>query len=94
MSDDSNNLSNENPELWEFPCDFLFKAMAHAEPGVEDKIIAVIQKHIPGDYIPKIKPSKQGNYISVSVNFIATSKPQLDQIYQEVNQIDEVKFCL
>jgi len=68
--------------------------MSENSDNTPDKIVAVIQKHIPGDYVPQLKPSKKGNYISVSINFVATSKPQLDQIYQEVNDIEDVKFCL
>lgn len=88
------NLSEHNPDLWEFPCQFLFKAMAHAKPGVEEQIVEVIQAHVPGDYSPKVNPSKNGNYVSVSVTFTASSKEQLDQIYIAVNQIEHVKFCL
>jgi len=88
------NLSEHNPDLWEFPSQFLFKAMAHAHPGVEELIVAVIQQHVPGDYLPKVNPSKNGNYVSVSVTFTASSKEQLDQIYIAVNEIEHVKFCL
>ncbi len=92
-------MSNEQddshiPELWEFPCQFLFKAMAHAHPGIEDEIVAVIQEFVPGDYSPKVNPSKNGNYVSVSVTFTASSKQQLDDIYIAVNKLEKVKFCL
>ncbi len=81
-------------ELWQFPCEFLFKAMAYAKEGVEDEIVAVIQKFVPGDYIPKLNPSSKGTYVSVSVSFIASSKQQLDEIYQAVNELENVKVCL
>lgn len=81
-------------ELWNFPCDFLFKAMAVSDKNAEDDIVMVIQRHAPGDYTPNIKPSKKGNYISVSVTFMATSKQQLDNVYMEVNALEHVKFCL
>lgn len=98
MSDDlSNNGSDDEPEikeLWQFPCQFMFKAMAVAKNGIEDEIIAVIQQHIPGDYTPKLNPSRSGTYVAVSVTFVATSKQQLDDIYLAVNAIEDVKFCL
>lgn len=95
MNDQDNKTEQQLvDELWQFPCNFLFKAMAEAKQGVEDEIIAVIQRHVPGDYIPKINPSRKGNYVSVSVSFTAKSKTQLDQIYMEVNALDSVKFCL
>jgi len=81
-------------ELWQFPCQFPFKAMAFANEGVEDEIVAVIQKHIPGDYTPKLNPSSKGTYVSVSITFTASSKEQLDLIYVAVNALDCVKVCL
>lgn len=95
MSDNTqDNKQEHNPDLWEFPCQFLFKAMAHAVDGVENEIVSVIQQHVPGDYSPKVSPSRKGNYVAVSVTFTATSKEQLDQIYVAVNKIEHVKFCL
>ncbi len=91
-----NELTEEQAieQLWQFPCDFLFKAMAHANQNAEDKIISVINKHVPGDYLPKLNPSKKGTYVAVSVTFKAKSKAQLDQIYLAVNELDCVKVCL
>jgi len=81
-------------ELWQFPCDFMFKAMAHANRSAEDEIISVINSYIPGDYVAKLNHSKKGNYVAVTVNFQATSKQQLDEIYLAVNELDCVKVCL
>jgi len=81
-------------ELWKFPCPFPFKAMAYANRKAEDEIVSVIQKFVPGDYIPKLNPSSKGTYVSVSVTFTASSKDQLDEIYQAVNALDCVKVCL
>jgi len=83
-----------NDDLWKFPCDFMFKAMAHANQNAEDKIVSVINKHVPGDYIPKLNPSKNGTYVAVTVTFRATSKEMLDEIYVAVNSLDCVKVCL
>ncbi|MEP1743089.1 MAG: DUF493 domain-containing protein [Kangiellaceae bacterium] len=81
-------------ELWQFPCDFMFKALAHANQQADEKIVSVINQFIPGDYVAKINPSKKGNYESVTVTFKAESKQQLDQIYIAVNKLDCVKVCL
>ena len=47
-------MSDEEFDLWNFPCDFMFKAMAHANQDAEEKIISVINSFIPGDYIAKL----------------------------------------
>lgn len=83
-----------NDDLWQFPCDFMFKALAFAEQDAETKIVSVVNQHVPGDYIPKINPSKNGNYVAVTVTFKASSKEQLDTIYLAVNALDCVKVCL
>lgn len=87
-------MSEEEIDLWKFPCDFMFKAMAHANQSAEDRIISVINQFVPGDYVPKISPSKKGNYVAVTVTFKASSKEQLDEIYLAVNKLDCVKVCL
>lgn len=85
---------DSNQELWEFPCQFMFKAMAFAVEGVEEEIVGVIQSYVPGDYSPKLNPSRTGKYVSVTVTFTATSKQQLDEIYIAVNALENVKVCL
>jgi len=96
LKENEQSIAPTNPEneLWQFPCEFLFKAMAYAKEGVEDEIVAVIQQHVPGDYTPRLTPSSKGTYVSVSVTFTATSKAQLDQIYLAVNALESVKVCL
>lgn len=91
-----NELTEEQAveQLWNFPCDFLFKAMAFANQNAEDKIISEINRIVPGDYVPKLNPSKKGTYVAVSVTFKAESKQQLDEIYLAVNQLECVKVCL
>lgn len=84
----------DNQKLWQFPCDFAFKAMALAKEGVENEVVTVIQQFVPGDYSPKLRPSKNGKYVSITINFTATSRQQLDAIYVAVNQLDSVKVCL
>jgi uncharacterized protein len=49
---------------------------------------------VPGDYVPKLNPSKNGNYVAVTVTFTAQSKDQLNTIYLAVNELDCVKVCL
>ena len=77
MTEEKDNSLKEKTEqdhindLWQFPCQFVFKAMAYSGEGVEDKIVSVIQRFVPGDYCPKLKPSSKGTYTAVSVTFTA-----------------------
>lgn len=81
-------------ELLEFPCDFPYKVMGLAQPDLQDKVLAVVQKHIPGDYSPTIKPSSKGNYHSVSVTVRAENIEQIQSLYKELAEIDIVKMVL
>jgi len=87
-------MSEKEIDLWNFPCDFMFKAMAYASQNAEDEIVSTINRYVPGDYIPKLNLSKNGTYVAVSVTFKATSKQQLDEIYLAVNALECVKVCL
>ena len=87
-------MSDEEIDLWKFPCDFMFKAMAFANQDAEEKVVSAINKIVPGDYIAKLNPSKNGTYVAISVTFKAASKEQLDEIYLAVNALECVKVCL
>ena len=87
-------MSEQNQDLWKFPCNFSFKAMTQAIDGIEDNVVSAIQIHAPGDYSAKLKPSSGGKYLSVTVNIHITSKEQLDNIYKEVYAVEGVKMLL
>lgn len=81
-------------ELLEFPTVLNFKVMGIACDELPDLIIAELQKHTPGDYSPTIKPSSKGNYHSVAVKVRVTSKEHIEQIYQTLSAIEQVRYVL
>ena len=81
-------------ELLEFPTVLNFKVMGVACVELPDLIIAELQKHTPGDYVPKIKPSSKGNYHSVSIKVTVTSKDHIETIYKTLNAIEQVRYVL
>jgi putative lipoic acid-binding regulatory protein len=81
-------------ELLEFPTVLNFKVMGVACDELPDLIIAELQKHTPGDYSPKIKPSSKGNYVSVALPVTVTSKEHIEQIYKTLNAIEQVRYVL
>ncbi|MCG3731861.1 DUF493 family protein YbeD [Vibrio cincinnatiensis] len=81
-------------DLLEFPCSFTYKVMGHAKPELPELVLEVIQRHAPGDYSPRIKPSGKGNYHSVSITITATSIEQVETLYQELGNIDIVRMVL
>jgi hypothetical protein len=81
-------------ELLEFPCHQTFKIMGLAHDELSIRIIEVLQRIAPGDYVPKIKPSSKGNYHAVSLSVKVTSKEHMELVYNELGQIDIVRVVL
>lgn len=87
-------LNTKFDELLEFPCLFSFKVMGMAEPQMVLDVISVIQKHAPGDYSPKIKPSSKGTYHSLSIPVTVSSKEHIEAIYNDLNTLELVRYIL
>lgn len=87
-------LNTKFDELLEFPCTFAFKVMGIADPQMTLDVISVIQKHAPGDYAPKVKPSSKGTYHSLSIPVTVTSKEHIENIYTDLNKLDLVRYIL
>ena len=81
-------------ELLEFPCNFTFKVVGEAKPELADEVLTVVQKNLPGDYVPKIKKSKNGNFYSVSITCYVQNISQVETLYKELSEIEIVKMVL
>jgi uncharacterized protein len=82
--------------LLEFPCDFPLKIMGATRDDFAQVIVAVVLKHAP-DFDPArvtMRPSKAGNYLSLTCTIRATSKAQLDALYRELSSHPLVKVVL
>ena len=69
-----------------FPCDFPIKVMGRKQPGFAQAVTDIVRKHAP-DFDPAsvaMRPSRQGRYLSVTCVVRATSREQLDALYQEL----------
>ena len=69
-----------------FPCDFPIKVMGRKQPGFAQGVTDIVRKHAP-DFDPasvQMRPSRQGRYLSVTCIVRATSREQLDALYQEL----------
>jgi putative lipoic acid-binding regulatory protein len=86
----------EPDTLLEFPCDFPLKVMGATRDGFAQAVVEVVQRHAPDFDAAKVemRPSKAGNYLSVTCVVRATSKPQLDALYRELTAHPWVKIVL
>ena len=94
---DVDNVDVENPEtLLKFPTEFPIKAMGKREDGFAQAVLEIVLKHAP-DFDAKtleMRPSKNGNYLSVTATINATSKAQLDDIYRALTAHPAVLMAL
>ena len=82
--------------LLEFPCGFSIKAMGLADPEFDSLVVEIVRRHAPDlhEGAVTIRPSNKGKYISVTVTIEATSKSQLDTIYQDLTNHEKVLMSL
>jgi putative lipoic acid-binding regulatory protein len=88
---------SEQPEtLLEFPCEFPVKAMGRHDAGFESMVTKIILTHAePAAGVPvTTNASSSGTYLSVTVTIEAVSKAQLDRIYQDLTDCEQVLVAL
>jgi len=88
------NEDDESP--LKFPCQFPIKAMGKSDCELDMIVVEIIRKHVPdlSEGAVYNRDSAQGNYISVTVVVNATSRAQLDAIYQDLVDCEAVIMAL
>ncbi len=84
------SLNTKFDELLDFPCLFSFKVIGTASATLQEKIVAVTQQHVPGDYSPRSRKSSKGNYDSISINVKVQDKDQIESLYVAFGNIPGV----
>ena len=87
---------SEEETLFEFPCQFPIKAMGKNKPDFDSIVVSIVRQHVDdlNEGAVKTKLSKADIYMSVTVTINATSKKQLDSIYQELTDCPDVMMTL
>lgn len=87
-------MTEESP--LEFPCRFPIKMMGRESPAFRATARALVEKHVGevADDAVQAALSRNGRFVSVTVTIIATSKQQLDDIYQDVTDHEDVLMAL
>jgi uncharacterized protein len=89
-------MSEPEQTLLKFPCSFPVKVMGKRVDEFAQTVVAIVLKHAP-DFDPatvELRPSKQGNYLGLTATINATSKKQLDALYNELSKNELVKVAL
>ena len=69
-----------------YPCDFPIKVMGRKEGRFAQSVMEIVLRHAP-DFdaaTMEMRPSRQGTYLSLTCTVRATSREQLDALYQEL----------
>jgi hypothetical protein len=76
----------ENAELIDYPCDFPIKILGHTQAGFAQAVLEIVRRHAP-DFdaaTMELRASKRRKYLSVTCVIRATSREQVDGLYQEL----------
>ena len=87
----------ESPKpVLQFPCDFPLKVIGHNADDFEALVVDIVRRHIPKLDAAAVstRPSGGGKYLSVSMNFIANSREQMDALYRELSSHECVVWVL
>ena len=86
----------QDDKLLEFPCDFPIKMMGRDHPDFRESAVSLIERHageIPSDAI-RTALSRKGNFLSITITIKAKSQQQLDDIYRDLTEHDEILVAL
>ena len=89
-------MSSEDAPGFEFPCDFQIKAMGLDDGDFHNVVLEIIGEHCETIRHESVSSRKSsgGKYVSVSLTIEATSREQLDAIYDALTAHDKVLMRL
>ncbi len=78
--------------LFEFPTAFPIKVMGRESPEFRQLVISLIAEHAAFDAQQdvSVQLSKNGTFASVTIEFEATSREQLDTVYQTLHDHEDI----
>ena len=90
------SMKPEDATLFDFPCSFPVKAMGLAETDFDALVTDIIRRHVPDlpEGAVRVRPSRRGKYVAVTVVIEATSREQLDAIYKDLSAHERVLMAL
>jgi uncharacterized protein len=89
-------MTEEDESPLKFPCVFPVKAMGKADCELDIIVVEIVRRHAPDltEGAVYTRNSTAGNYVSVTVRVNATSRAQLDAIYQDLVDCEAVIMAI
>lgn len=87
---------NSRETLLQFPCSFPIKLMGRADAGFSDVAVRLIGRHVGEISKNQIQTtsSRNGNFLSLTITIDAQSQEQLDNIYNDLSNQEDVLVAL
>jgi putative lipoic acid-binding regulatory protein len=86
---------HDHASCFTFPCSYPLKAMGPKTEAFEKAVRDILQKHLKSEPVEyDQRPSGTGKYLAITATFTATSREQLDAIYEELNGHELVVMTL
>ncbi len=89
-------MSDEHKTLLEFPCEFPIKAIGKQRDDLDAIVFSLVLKHVPdlSEGAVRSRPSSKGNYCSITVTFTAISQAQIEAIYRDFHDCEQITMTL
>lgn len=89
-------MTEKEKSVLTFPCDFTVKVMGKNHDDFASLMTSIIKKHIPtlDDSQVIQRPSKDHNYLALSITIHVTDKTMLDALYQDLTNEPRVLMAL
>ena len=89
-------MNEQDDSPLKFPCQFPIKAMGKTHCNLDLQVVEIVRRHAPDltEGAVYSRESAAGNYVSVTVVVNATSRAQLDAIYQDLVDCESVIMAL
>ena len=86
----------DDDSLFDFPTQFPIKVMGKTSPNFRALVVELISPLAEFDSLNDVREQASSNarFVSVTVTFTATSREQLDKIYQTLNDHDEILMII
>lgn len=96
MSDPDKTDMPQAETLLEFPSRFPIKVMGLQHESFQPVVVQLVRQHAPdfSEVDIEVRASTSGKYVSLTLTVLATSKPQLDDIYRALTGHELVKYVL
>lgn len=89
-------MTDQPEKLLVFPCRFPIKVMGRDNPEFHEIAVKLVEKHAGNVDAGDIRnaPSSKGNFVSLTITITAESQDQLDAIYRDLSEHEQILVAL